>query len=90
MIQTKDPRSPTEVASKHADRKTIPGKLSSEKILELFVNRYSDEAVWTPENIAQTYKISQKAAEDLVQYYSSFNVVKPGKIPGPLDKMNLI
>jgi len=89
--QMKDPRlSPPEVASKHANRKTVPGKLSSEKILELFAHRYTDAAVWTPENIAETYKINQKVAADLVQYYSSFNVFKPGKVPGPLDKIDLI
>ena len=79
-----------EVASKHLNRKPLPGRLSGEQILELFAKRYNDAEHWTPENISKTYKINQKVAEDLVQYYSSFNVVKAGKDPGPLDRVDLI
>ena len=79
-----------EVASKRASRRPLPGKLSSEQVLELFANRYNDVSHWTPEKIAKTYKINETIVNNLVQYYSSFNVIKADKTPGPLDRIDLV
>lgn len=73
------------MATKHANRKAMYGALTSDQILQLFSQRQNDPVQWTSENIAKTYRINKKIAEQLLNNYSGFNLRNASE-PGVLKK----
>lgn len=55
------------------------GKLSSEKLSELFINRKISPEDWTEQNIADHYKLDLNVAQNLTKYFGSFYIYKTEK-----------
>ena len=78
------------LARKDDRKRVVPGRLTSNQILELFAKRQTVPDEWTVEKIAEKYHIDKQIAESMVKHYSSFNIIMEGKPPGPLDRIDLI
>lgn len=55
------------------------GKLSSEKLTELFINRKISTEEWTDQQIAEHYKLDLNVAQNLTKYFGSFYIFKREK-----------
>lgn len=63
---------------------TTAGKLTSEQLTFLFQQRMSDPNQWTNEKIATYFQLPSHSVENLLKFYSDFNVQETPKIPEPL------
>ena len=66
------------------------GYLSVKQAMEIFERRQRNEDEWTPSKVAASFKIDEKAAENLLKYFSTYKVVAKYKRPKPnMDFHNL-
>ena len=60
------------------------GKLTSEQLTLLFRQRMLNPKEWSNEKIAAYFQLPSNSVENLLKYYSDFNVQESQKIPEPL------
>ena len=60
------------------------GKLTSEQLTLLFQQRMANPDEWSEKKIASHFKLPSNSVENLLKYYSDFNVQEAPKIPEPL------
>ena len=54
----------------------LSGKLTSQQLDELYVNRKMDPDTWDENKIGEHYNLDQNVAKNLLMYYSSFRIYK--------------
>ena len=63
------------------------GKLTSEQLTFLFQKRLAKPEEWSAEKIASHFQLPLNSVENLLKYYSDFNVQEAPKIPEPLAEI---
>lgn len=64
------------------------GYLSVKQMMEIFERRRRSEDEWTPSKVATTFKIDEKAAENLLKYFNTYKTVATYKRPKPNMKFH--
>ena len=63
------------------------GRLTSEQLAFLFQQRMAEPNEWNTDKIASHFQLTSNSVENLLKYYSDFNVQEAPKIPEPLAEI---
>lgn len=65
--------------------KVPPGRLDLNKLQELMLNKLADGEYWTPERLAERYKIKAEYAESLTKYLKQVRIIVSPRMKKLLD-----
>jgi len=66
------------------------GKISSQKLNELFDNHLKAPNDWTEQKISKHYELSEHDVQCLLKYFSGYAVVQRRELPKPLETVTFI
>lgn len=66
------------------------GKITEEKLSELFVHNMKNPETWTVDKLATHYELDRESVALVLKYFSEYAVIEKRELPQPMENVSFI